>query len=176
MECNIFGDFYGEKYRIMAFKFQFVGIFLLCDCHWQSTYFNSLRGAPPRGQFEPDWPAGVDTPLAPPGSLLLCRFHFIVLLYWRGSAQNLPLGEGGPPRQRWWMRAVSFILSILLDSTAFFPHPSRLSPCHLPPREGFWCGVHRNDKHQFKSIRKRPLRKQRPFNYKNLTIPSGFGQ
>ena len=57
---------------------------------------------------------------------------FVVLLHWRGSAQNLPLGEGGPPRQRWWMRAVSFILSIMLNSTALFPHPSALRAATFP--------------------------------------------
>ena len=127
------------------FIFQFVGIFLLCDCHWQSTYFDSLRGAPPRRQFVPVWPASIDTPLGSPGSLPLCKFHFIVPLHWRGSAQNLPLGEGGPPRQRWWMRAVSFILSISLDSAALFPHPSALRAATFPQGKVFGA-VQQHDK------------------------------
>ena len=44
---------------------------------------------------------------------------FSVLSDNNNKLQNSPLGEGGPPRQRWWMRAVSFILSIVPDSTAF---------------------------------------------------------
>ena len=64
---------------------------------------------------------------------------FVVLMHWRGSAQNLPLGEGGPPRQRWWMRVVSFVFCILLDFTAFFPHPSALRAATFPLGKAFWC-------------------------------------
>ena len=76
---------------------------------------------------------------------------FVVLLHWRGSAQNLPLGEGGPPRQRWWMRAVSFILSIVPDSTAF---SLIRQPFWLPPSE-LLCDCHRQSTY-FDSLRGAP--------------------
>ena len=86
-----------ESYIVLLrFKFQFVGIFLLCDCHWQSTYFDSLRGAPPRRQFVPDWPAGVDTPLSPPDSLPRYKFQFILLLH---RTEKLSFRGGAKPRR-----------------------------------------------------------------------------
>ena len=86
-----------ESYIVLLrFKFQFVGIFLLCDCHWQSTYFDSLRGAPPRRQFVPDWPAGVDRPLSPPDSLPRYKFQFILLLH---RTEKLSFRGGAKPRR-----------------------------------------------------------------------------
>ena len=42
---------------------------------------NFILSARADSQRVPVWPAGVDTPLAPPDSLLLCKFQFVGLLH-----------------------------------------------------------------------------------------------
>ena len=61
------------------------------NAHMDHTSFSrsnfSLSGCP-RWQREPDWPAVVDTPLGPPGSLLLCRFRLLRCLNRRNQPPN----------------------------------------------------------------------------------------
>ena len=56
-------------------------------------------------------------------------------------SQNLPLGEGGPPRQRWWMRAVfpsNFSCSWLFLRFSLIRQPFGLPPS---PERRCWVAV-----------------------------------
>jgi len=50
------------------------------SCARNCNDLNFSLSARADGQREPDWPAGIDTPLGSPGSLLQCKFQFIDLL------------------------------------------------------------------------------------------------
>ena len=60
------------------------------------TQISVYRAAGAAGQRVPVWPAINGTPLGPPDSLLLCKFHFIVLLH---RTEKLSFRGGAKPRR-----------------------------------------------------------------------------